>query len=127
MNTVFKRIINGGFKRTRKRMYEVVGAFWKTAKTLRDDDRVKKSKYTLFFDMLWCMFRYGTDQYNYRNLKYYNLSGYGRNQYLSNLRNQRLMLKLNINGTLKLFLNKAVFYQQFTPFVHHEWKLIAPL
>ena len=126
MNRFIKKIKYYGFGRTWKRISDVVSAFWQTAKTIREDDGVKKSQLTLFFDMLWSMFRYGSDQYNYRDLKFYAMNGYGRNQYLSVLRNDRLISQLCTHGTHELFRNKDEFYDRFASFVHHDWTIITP-
>ena len=126
MNTFVKKIRYYGFGRTIKRVNEVVSAYWTTAKALRTEDGVHIGQVSLFCDMLWCMLRYGADHYNYRDLKYFNLSAYGRNQYLSVLRSDRLISKLCVKGTHELFRNKDEFYVRFAPFVHHEWLIITP-
>lgn len=80
----------------------------------------------MMVDMLWCLLLYGADHYNYRTLKYYNLNHYGRNQFISNLRNDKLISAFDTKGTHELFRNKEAFYKKYDEFVNHNWMAITP-
>ena len=115
MNGLVNKLKYYGFSSFIGKIREEISAVWLTSKNMKKEDGVDRSRFFLLLDMLYCTIRYGSDVYNYRSMKFYKLNHYGRNEFITNLRNEKL-IKLFDKGAHKLFLNKAEFNNNIIEF-----------
>ncbi len=80
-----------------------------------------KSKPSLFFDMLWCMARYGAGYNDYVDFEFWNLSGKQRDTYLTRLRSKKLISYMNDQSYNHIFANKAEFNRVFKDYIGREF------
>ena len=106
-----------------KRFQEEINAACQTSVKIKKEDGVSRSRVSLVIDILYCTIRYGSDIYNYRSMKLYRLNHYGRNEFVTNLRNIKLIQLLD-KGAISLFKNKASFNKEFHEFIHHKWIIL---
>lgn len=101
------------------------GVRWeKLAQSLQlAQQRSRKPKLLLFFDMLWCAARYGAGYHDYVMFGFYNMDGKHRDTYVTRLRNKRMISLLNRPDTADLFDCKTRFYPRFSAYLGRDFLL----
>ena len=103
----FRAIFKGNYK-----------AFNKTIKEVHD--KTNKSKISIFFDIMWCLLRYGAGHNDYRVFAFYNLNSKERDTYLTRFRNKKIIDILNDSKYSDYFDNKAVFNKKFKDYLNRD-------
>ena len=103
----FRAIFKGNYK-----------AFNKTIKEVHD--KTNKSKISLFFDIMWCLIRYGAGHNDYRVFAFYNLNSKERDTYLTRFRNKKIIDILNDSKYSDYFDNKATFNKKFKDYLNRD-------
>ena len=104
------------------------------------------SKFTTFFDILWCAARYGAGNYDYAMYGFYDLTGKQRDTYLTRIRNRKggdlrggpagsggFVDKLRFNETLRAYLHRETLNgetataQQMADFVAGQTYIFAKI
>jgi len=85
-----------------------------------------KSKIKIFFDMIWCGFRYGAGYMDYDIIGFYKLNHEQRDSMLTRGRNDKIVKKLNKKSYWHLFNNKSEFNRMFSEFIPRDWVYINP-
>lgn len=86
----------------------------------RVHEKCGKSKFTTFFDMCWCMVRYGAGYYDYLIFAFYDMNAAQRDTYVTRMRNKKLITKLNNQEKSYIFENKGVFDKLFKDYLGRE-------
>ena len=86
--------------------------------------KCKKSKIAIFFDMIWCGFRYGAGYMDYDVIGFYKLNHEQRESMLTRGRNDKIVKKLNNKNYWHLFNNKNEFNSFFSEFIPRDWAYI---
>lgn len=82
--------------------------------------RSGKSKIYLFFDMIYCQFRFGSGHNDYRLFAFYDMTNKQRDTYLTRVRNHKIIEALNPQRDSDLFDNKAIFNERFKKYLNRE-------
>ena len=109
-------------------MKSIKNAFKKMIKDLKIFDRnlnyvASKSNQlglVLFWDILWCKFRYGVTSNEYRIFEFYRLSGSKRNTFMSLRRYDFINSKLVNKKLLNVLNNKEKFNERFKSYLKRE-------
>lgn len=88
--------------------------------------KCKKSKIAIFFDMIWCGFRYGAGYMDYDVIGFYKLNHEQRDSMLTRGRNDKIVKSLNNKNYWHLFNNKNEFNSFFSEFIPRDWAYINP-
>ena len=88
--------------------------------------KCKKPKIVIFFDMIWCGFRYGAGYMDYDVIGFYKLNHKQRDSMLTRGRNDKIVKALNKREYWNLFNNKNEFNTMFSRFVTRDWIYINP-
>ena len=80
-----------------------------------------KSKFFIFFDMIWCGLDFGAGPNDYELFEFYNLPHKNRKTYITRGINNSLVKRFNDKRYWHFFDNKDDFNQAFAEFVHREW------
>lgn len=83
--------------------------------------KAKKSKVTIFFDMIWCGLRYGAGYVDYDVIGFYKLTGKQRKTMLTRGINNKFVRELNDKEYWHIFNNKNEFNKTFSRFVNRDW------
>ena len=78
------------------------------------------SKFTTFFDILWCAARYGAGYYDYAMYGFYDLTGKQRDTYLTRVRNRKVFELMNDPAYNDDFDDKLKFNETFRAYLHRE-------
>ncbi|MDP4119571.1 MAG: sugar-transfer associated ATP-grasp domain-containing protein [Bacillota bacterium] len=79
-----------------------------------------KNRIELFFDIIFCSFKYGAGYNDYIIFEFYNMNASQRSTYLTRLKNKKLVLRLNDQSLCYLFDEKNVFDEKFKEFLGRE-------
>ena len=88
--------------------------------------KCKKPKFVIFFDMIWCGFRYGAGYMDYDVIGFYKLNHKQRDSMITRGRNDKIVKALNKREYWNLFNNKNEFNTMFSRFVTRDWIYIDP-
>lgn len=80
-----------------------------------------KNRVWLFFDMIWCIFRFKMGYSDYHCFGFANVRGKNRKTFLRMDDNIMLSSKLNSRELFGLFNDKAEFDKAFAEFIGREW------
>lgn len=80
-----------------------------------------KSKFGIFWDMVWCGFRYGAGYVDYDVIGFYKLSSKQRKTMLTRGINNKFVKKLNEKEYWHLFNNKNEFNDMFNEFLKRDY------
>ena len=105
---IFKRIKNMNF-----------GNFFKTIDEVHK--RCGKNRVFLFFDMIYCGFKYQAGYMDYQLFEMYNMNSYERSTIITRGVNNEIQKKYNKTEYLKYFSNKVLFNQTFDKYLHRDW------
>ena len=83
------------------------------------------SKFTTFFDILWCAARYGAGYYDYAMYGFYDLTGKQRDTYLTRIRNRKVFDLMNDPAYNDDFDDKLRFNETFRTYLHREKKMVV--
>ncbi len=80
-----------------------------------------KSRFYVFFDMLYCGVRYGAGPLDYDLFEFYNLNRAQRKTYVTRGVNNALVKKFNDRSMWHIFDNKNEFNNIFADYINREW------
>lgn len=81
----------------------------------------------IFFDMIYCGFKFQAGYYDYQEFEFYLLNDQERATYLTRGKNNEIIRRYNNKEKFPLFENKATFYRLFAPFIQREWRISKEL
>jgi len=84
-------------------------------------NKTKKPKWLIFFDMVWCGFRYGAGYVDYDVIGFYKLNSKQRKTMLTRGINNKFVKMLNEKEYWYIFDCKNEFNQTFSKFVTRGW------
>lgn len=93
-------------------------AFNKTIKEVHN--KTNKPTVLIFFDVVWCLLRYGAGHNDYRVFAFYDLNSKQRDTYLTRFRNKKIIDELNDSSYSEYFDNKAVFNKKFKKYLNRD-------
>jgi glutathione synthase/RimK-type ligase-like ATP-grasp enzyme len=105
---VFRRILSLDYK-----------SFFQTINELHK--RSGKSRIWLFFDIIYCGFKYGAGYLDYKWFQFYDLSPELRSTYITRMKNNQIVRLLNDPEYYDLVDNKVRFLKLFKDYVHRDW------
>lgn len=82
--------------------------------------KTKRSKIVIFFDIMWCLVRFGAGHNDYREFEFYNLTNKQRNTYVTRFRSKKIHTLLNNPEYSDYFDNKAIFNEKFKKYLNRE-------
>lgn len=80
-----------------------------------------KSRFYIFFDMLYCGVRYGAGPLDYDLFEFYTLNRKQRKTYVTRGVNNALVKKFNSRDMWHIFDNKNEFNSIFSDFINRDW------
>ena len=83
--------------------------------------KTNRSKIIIFFDCIWCGFRYGAGYMDYFEFEFYLLKGKERKTYLTSTINNKIIAKYNDKEYRKIFNDKILFNQTFKTYIQREF------
>lgn len=83
--------------------------------------KTKKSKISLFFDIMWCALKYGSGPYDYQEFEFYNLNGKERKTYLTRAKNVKIVRNYNQKDSWYKFDDKVEFNKIFDKYIKRDW------
>ncbi len=104
----FRRLFGGSFKRMFKQMsliHKETGA----------------AQFPMFFDMIWCIFRYGVGYMDYHVFGFAKIKGKKRRTFMTMNDNSAISHALNSREYFKYFDDKALFDTKFREFIGREF------
>lgn len=104
----FRRLFGGSFKRMFKQMnliHKETGA----------------ARFPMFFDMIWCIFRYGVGYMDYHVFGFARIKGKKRRTFMTMNDNSAISHALNSREYFKYFDDKALFDEKFREFIGREF------
>lgn len=84
-------------------------------------DRTKKSKVSLFFDIVWCGLRYQAGYSDYKLFQMYDLNGKQRKTIITRGINNSIVKKYNNKEFTHYFHNKLDFNKKFNKYLNRDW------
>ena len=101
----------------------ISGMSFKKMKGALDVCREKsgKSRFIMFFDMLWCMLRYGAGYYDYKIFGFYGLNGKQRATIVTRMKNKKLISRLNDEKFCATYDDKNAFAKLFGEFLRRDF------
>ena len=106
------------FKETNKEIKKDLKNFFKTIKYIHN---VSGKLYTvIFFDLIWCMIRYGITDNEYRIFEFYDVPYNLRSTYMTKRKYKYINRKYVDNDILKIVNNKDVFYEKFKKYISRK-------
>ena len=84
-------------------------------------NKTNKSRIYLLIDMIICSNKYGTGYYDYQEFEFYNLNKNERKTYLTRVKNNAIVKKLNDKSKFYLFDNKYEFNKLFDKYLKRDW------
>ena len=104
----FRRLFGGSFKRMFKQMeliHKETGA----------------ARFPMFFDMIWCIFRYGVGYMDYHVFGFAKIKGKKRRTFMTMNDNTAISHALNSREYFKYFDDKALFDAEFREFIGRDF------
>lgn len=104
----FRRLFGGSFKRMFKQMaliHKETGA----------------ARFPMFFDMIWCIFRYGVGYMDYHVFGFAKIKGKKRRTFMTMNDNSAISHALNSREYFKFFDDKALFDEKFSDFIGRDF------
>ena len=86
-----------------------------------------KSKFVMFFDVLWCAVRYGAGYYDYSIFAFYNMNAKQRDTYVTRMRNKRIISRLNREDCDYMFDDKDYFAAHFERYLHRDVLIVKDM
>ncbi|QIK69895.1 hexapeptide transferase [Erysipelothrix sp. HDW6C] len=83
-------------------------------------DHSGKSKIVIFFDMIWCSFRYTAGYVDYNEFEYYLLNGEQRKTFITLGQSDKAVRAYNDREYVNIFDDKSIFVKRFSKFVHRD-------
>lgn len=83
--------------------------------------RIKKPVLFIFFDMIWCGFRYMAGYMDYVVFEFYNLNGKQRKTHVTRGKNNEFVNMLNDKSYMYIFSDKTEFGKRFSEFIKRGW------
>lgn len=108
IKTFFRRLFAGSFKR----MFMHINTIHK---------ETGKNRFVMFFDMIWCIFRYSIGYLDYRVFGFANIKGKNRRTFMNMNDNLLISKKLNDRTYFTIFDNKALFDENFSEYIGREF------
>ncbi len=105
IKTFFRRLFAGSFKR----MFMHINTIHK---------ETGKNRLVMFFDMIWCIFRYGIGYLDYRVFGFAMIKGKNRRTFMNMNDNLMISHKLNDREYFHIFDNKTEFDEKFKEYVN---------
>lgn len=87
----------------------------------RVSDKSGKSKFSVFFDMIYCGIEYGAGPLDYELFEFYNLNSAQRKTFVTRGVNNALVRRFNAKEYRHIFDNKNEFNETFKDYIHREW------
>ena len=84
-------------------------------------EKTGRSKFRLFFDVLWCTARYGAGFNDYIIFEFYNMNHKQRSTYMTRLKNKKFDEATNDPAAAAVFDDKSRFYEAFAPFLKRQF------
>ena len=109
----------------KKLIYKLKAVFkgnWKAMfKTIKyASEKSGKNSVFIFFDVLWCLIKYGAGHNDYRVFAFWDLNSKQRDTYLTRFRNKKIIEALNDSNFSEYFNNKATFNEKFKDYLNRE-------
>lgn len=108
LGTLVRRVAGGSFKRMNNQIQLV-------------HDETGKNRVGLFFDMMWCIFRYSVGYQDYRVFGFAGIHGKKRRTFMTMNDNLFISHKLNDKEYFHYFDNKFEFNEQFREYVGRDF------
>lgn len=108
LKTFFRRLFAGSFKR----MFMHINTIHK---------ETGKNRFIMFFDMIWCIFRYSIGYLDYRVFGFANIHGKNRRTFMNMNDNLVISHKLNDREYFHIFDNKAEFDEAFKEYIGRDF------
>ncbi|MEG2322088.1 MAG: sugar-transfer associated ATP-grasp domain-containing protein [Bacilli bacterium] len=83
-------------------------------------NKSKKNSIFIFFDMIWCAFRYGAGYNDYKIFAFYNMKGKNRNTYVTRIRNKKIIMLLNDQKYSNIIDEKNLFDKRFKKYLKRD-------
>lgn len=104
IKTFFRRLSGGSFKRM-FRLMSIIHA------------ETGKNRFIMFFDMIWCIFRYSIGYLDYRVFGFAMIKGKNRRTFMNMNDNLSISHKLNDREYFHIFDNKSEFDEHFNEYI----------
>ncbi|MEG2914868.1 MAG: sugar-transfer associated ATP-grasp domain-containing protein [Oscillospiraceae bacterium] len=91
----------------------------RTAKLV--NKRTGKSSIAVFFDMIYCGFKYMAGYMDYLVFEFYNLTADERKTYITRGENNKIVSRLNNKEYWNIFEDKTIFNETFSDFLGRRW------
>ncbi len=108
IKTFFRRLFAGSFKR----MFMHINTIHK---------ETGKNRFVMFFDMIWCIFRYSIGYLDYRVFGFAMIKGKNRKTFMNMNDNLVISRKLNNREFFPKFDNKVLFDEVFNDYIGREY------
>lgn len=108
---LIKRVLNLNYKQMLNKINEI-------------HNKTKKSRLFLFFDMIYCGFKYQAGYMDYWLFEMYNLNKKQKETILTRGKNNYLINKYNNKDYVSIFENKDEFLEKFKPFVKRNFLVL---
>lgn len=83
-----------------------------------------KSKISLFFDIVYCGFKYGAGYYDYQEFDFYLLTNKERKTYLTRTKNNMIVKEYNDKASFYKFDDKGYFNNLFKDYLKRDYLII---
>lgn len=80
-----------------------------------------KNKIIVFFDIIYCGFKYGAGYMDYYLFNFINLTKEERKTFITRGINNTIVQKLNDPNKMKIFTNKVSFNKKFSKYLNRRW------
>lgn len=108
LKTFFRRLFAGSFKR----MFGYIGTIHK---------ETGKNRFIMFFDMIWCIFRYSVGYMDYRVFGFANIKGRNRRTFMTMNDNITISKRCNDRTYFHIFDNKSEFDEAFREYIGRDF------
>lgn len=88
-------------------------------------EKTGKSKVLMFFDMIFCGFRYGAGYMDYWLFEMYNMNARQRNTVMTRGRNDSIVKKHNNPDYFHIFIRKDEFNEKFDKYLKRDWIVVS--
>lgn len=83
--------------------------------------KTKKSRITLFFDIIYCGLRFGAGYVDYEIFGMYDLTNKERNTIITRARNNEIIKKYNDKSKMYIFEKKEIFNKYYEKYLNREY------
>lgn len=114
MKTIYRNI---------KRGFIAIHDYWNSSKSISNQlnlDNVANTRIYIFFDILYCTFKYGANDLNYQMYEYYGKSHEYRNSFITWLRTYYIQNRLDTYASSEL-LSKTRFNKKYSDCLKRAW------